>query len=450
MHVTADAPAAAWFTPIRMLDVEIGAPIADIAPAASASGVYTRAWALVRLHGRPLGMVDVTLPGGALPAAALAGAIGDALGGVIAGHLRDDGLPVCAQLDARGVPADGTPRCVAERDAVVADGPLVSVIIATRDRAESLAACLNAIMALRYPRFEVIVVDNAPTTGATAALVAERRAADPRIRYAREDRPGLGRAHNCGVAHARGTIMAFTDDDVIVDPDWLGEIVRGFDARDVGCVAGMVVPWEIETPCQFWFETHSGFNKGFAPQRYDLRAHRPHDRLFPYRASMFGTGANMAFRAAALGAIGGFDPLLGPGTPAKNGEDLDVFFRVVAAGYQLVYRPSAFVRHVHRADYAALCSQFSSYGVGFTAYLTKIVVSDPRRLLGLLAATPAIVGFLRGTRRGGATTPEVKYPLALRRGEWVGRLYGPLAYLRSRWSARRDAAGGTCACDGGA
>lgn len=430
--------AGAPFSPIRMLEVEIGRPLPDIDAARDRQGsVYSRGWVLVRLHDEPLGMVEVALPDGTLAAATLAHEIWAALGADINAHLRSDNLAPLDELAAAGVPGGATP-CLAERDEAVASAPFISVIIATRDRTESLAECLDAFDEVEYPNYEIIVVDNAPATEATADLITSKYSGNPRIRYAREMHPGLGWAHNCGLSQARGEIIAFTDDDVVVDRHWLSELVRGFAlGSNVGCVTGLVVPQEIETLSQYWFDVHSGFNKGFRRRVFDLRANRPEDRLFPYRSSMFGTGANMAFRAAALRAVGGLDAALGPGTPAINGEDLDIYFRIVKAGYQLVYLPSAFVHHRHRADYESLRHQFYTYGVGFTAYLTKLVTAHPLDGLRLLARIPAAVAFARRARDNDTSSPGPQYPAELTKVEQKGRLYGPLAYLRSRWNHRR-------------
>ncbi len=427
------------FSPIRMLQVEIGAAIPDIAAAHAKQGdVYTRAWALIRLHDEPLGMIELALPGGTLAAAPLADAIWDGLRTEINAHLRADGIAEISALPVAGIGFEGRPPCLIQRDRVTAEAPLISVIIATRDRTDSLALCLAAFDGVEYPNYEIVVVDNAPSTEATAELIGGRYGGDPRIRYVREPHPGLGWAHNCGLRHATGEFIAFTDDDVIVDRHWLAELLRGFAmGGNVGCVTGLVVPQEIETPSQYWFDTHSGFNKGFARRIFDLRENRPEDRLFPYRSSMFGTGANMAFRAAALRSVGGLDPVLGPGTPAKNGEDLDIYFRIIEAGYQLVYQPSAFVNHLHRSDYAALRDQFYTYGVGFTAYLAKRALTKPLDGLRLIARIPAMVIYDRRRQSDEASPAGVHYPAELPKVERKGQLYGPLAYLRSRRHYRR-------------
>lgn len=431
------ADAAPSFSPIRMLEVEIGRPIADVEVRSARDGsVYTRGWALARLHDSPLGVVEIELPHGSLTAEGLASAIWAELGGAINDHLRRDGIPAVQTLQATGLPPAGTPACIEERDRVIADGPLVSVIIATRDRTDSLATCLQAVADLQYPNFEVLVIDNAPSTDSTKELLASRYADDPRFRYAKEEHPGLGWAHNCGLNKARGQIIAFTDDDVVVDRHWLSELVLGFSlGPQVGCVTGLILPVEIETPSQYWFDVHAGFNKGFRRNVFDMGPNRPADPLFTFR-NMFGAGANMAYRTDALRSVGGLDASLGPGTPATNGEDLDIWYRVIEAGYQLVYQPSALVHHRHREDYAALRHQFYTYGVGFTAYLTKRVVTNPMEGLRLIGRLPAMISFARGKAHDHAA-PGLRYPAELSKVEWKGRLYGPLAYVRSRRHYRR-------------
>ena len=427
------------FTPIRMLEVELSGPLPAVPATRNRDGtVYTRAWALVRLHDEPLGMVELTLPEGTIAADALARAIWNALRVEINDHLHADGMAELTALDVAGVSGPAQQPCALARKRAVAGNPLISVIIATRDRTESLAACLKAFEDVAYQNYEIVVVDNAPATEATAELIASHYGANPRIRYVREANPGLGWARNCGLRHARGEVIALTDDDVIVDRHWLSELLCGFAlGNDVGCVTGLVVPQEIETPSQYWFDTHSGFNKGFQRRVFDLRSNRPADRLFPYRTSMFGTGANMAFRATALRAVGGFDSALGAGTAAKGGEDLDIYFRIIDAGYQLVYQPSAFVHHRHRADYAALRQQFYTSGVGFTAYLTKLVVAHPLDGVRLVLRIPSAFAFARRAQALGGSSPAVQYPSELMKVEWKGRLHGPLAYARSRWNYRR-------------
>ena len=313
--------------------------------------------------------------------------------------------------------------------------PRASVIVATRERSASLSRCLDSLLVLDYPHYEVVVVDNAPATDATERLVAARYARD--VRYVVERRPGLAAAHNRGIATARGEIVAFTDDDVVADRRWLLELGTAFEwAADIGCVTGMICAAELETPAQVWSEARWGFGKGSTPRVFRMSDRRRLGSMFPFAAGRFGSGANMAFRTGVLRELGGFDPALGTGTPSRGGDDLAAFFGVVAAGYALAYAPGAIVRHWHRRDYASLRRQAYGYGAGLTAYLTKTVADDPRRLVGLAAGAPAgLVYLLSPHSAKNARTPQ-DYPGELRWWELLGMLGGPASYLVVRRASK--------------
>ena len=281
----------------------------------------------------------------------------------------------------------------------------MSVVVPTRNRAESLARCLGSLVELDYPRLEIIVVDNAPTGDETKNCV-ERFGA--RVRYMREEHPGASAARNRGLHEAHGAIVAFTDDDVLVDRFWIRALVTCFERHpDVACVTGLVVPAELETPAQVWFERYGGFNKGYEPQLFDTTTHRGNSWLYPYAAGTFGSGNNVAFRAASLELIGGYDCALGPGTPARAGEDLALFVEIITSGHTLAYEPRAVVRHHHRAEYDELRQQFRDYGVGLSAMLTAQSLRGLRRGLRILLCIPVGLRLLlsptssKNSRRGG-------------------------------------------------
>ncbi|HEX5505872.1 MAG TPA: glycosyltransferase [Thermomicrobiales bacterium] len=432
----AEGAAGMSFRPVRVLQVDLAQPLPAIPAADPATGrCYGRALALARLHGAPLGLVELALGEDGLCAAAVARRIWAALGAEIAAHLRADGLPPVDGLPPAGLGDGGSPCCLAERARALAAAPLMSVVIATRDRPDQLDACLRALLAVEHPAYEVVVVDNAPRTDGTRALLDRAYAGEPRLRYAREDRPGLSWARNRGIREARGEVIAFTDDDVVVDRHWLAGLAVGFaSAEDVACVTGLVLPLELETPAQVWFEEFGGFGKGCARRVFDLGAHRPADPLYPYAAGRFGSGNNMAFRAAALRALGGFDPALGAGA-LVGGEDLDIFYRLIAGGQRLVYEPAALVHHAHRREYAALRRQLADGGVA--GFLTKAVLADPRRALDLARRLPRGLAYALGPRSAKNARKRPGYPRDLALAEWRGMLRGPVAYLRSRRRAAR-------------
>jgi cellulose synthase/poly-beta-1,6-N-acetylglucosamine synthase-like glycosyltransferase len=306
---------------------------------------------------------------------------------------------------------------------------------------------VRSLVQLHYPRYEIIVVDNAPQDSATSDCLREISAAYPHVRYLREDRPGVSWARNSGMMAARGEILAFTDDDVVVDRYWLIELVRGFARADnVACVTGYNLPLELETPAQFWYEEYGGaywFQEqrgsrwGFTREIYDRREHRARDPLYPYRAGMFGCGASMAFTATFLREIHGFDPALGGNGPARCAQDIAVFFQVIMRGFTLVYEPASLVYHLHRSTFGALRKQIYNYGVGLTAYLTRNVLEKPALLCDMLGkGVYAFFVLLRsGRQQKPAHSPH--YPRELNRLKLKGMVYGPLAFLQSRGIARR-------------
>src|SRR5205085_3667634 len=244
----------------------------------------------------------------------------------------------------------------------------VSVVIATHDRRESLAACLTSVLGQDYPRFEVIVVDNGPPTDATRDLVSTIAAGDPRLRYVRLPTAGASLARNQGWRDATHPVVAFLDDDVVADAGWLSSLMRGFTrAPDVWAVTGRIVANELETSAQRWLEAYGGYDKGALPRLFDLEHHAVESPLYPYLPGAFGSGANIALRAWVLDRIGGFDEALGPGTPARGGEDLAVMASVVLAGGLLAYEPAALVRHAHHRSYPELRRVMLGYGLGLGA-----------------------------------------------------------------------------------
>lgn len=425
--------------PIRVVDVDIARPLPPLSAADDRDArAYRRALVVVRAHGVPLGMLQLELDG-ELSSAQLAGAIRAALGEKVAEHLRADGDAVDDGMwRGQGTSSAGTPRCELERSRFLEHAPFLSLIIPTRERPERLARCLDSVLASGYPhsRYEIVVVDNAAETDRTAALVRDRYGAGcpVAVRYVTEDAPGSASARNRGMRVVEGDIVAFTDDDVVVDHDWLAEVARGLDrAPEAGCISGLLLPVELETPAQVWFEQYGGFSRGFERRVFDLGANRPADSpLYPYAAGIFGTGNNMAFRRDTLAAIGNFDPALGNGTPALGGVDSEVLLRTILEGHTIVYEPSALVWHAHRPDYEGLKRQVYSYGTGLTAYLLKTLLADPRRIPGFAARVPRGLKFALSSGSAKNEHKEGDYPSELSRLERRGMLYGPLAYARSR------------------
>lgn len=414
-------------TPISVVDIDLDdARVSGAAGRPSADwGAGTSVFGLVRLHRRPIGVLTARIDEPDQGSAELIKLAWERFSESVSAHLETD--------DARGG------SCARDREQALANPPRVSVIVATRQRTASLGRCLDSLLAMPYPDLEIIVVDNDPDDAATEELLADRYR--DRVRYTVERRRGLAAAHNRGLELASGSILAFTDDDVVVDPDWAAALAEAFAARPrAGCVTGLILPAELETRPQAMLERRGGFAKGFRLTEHSATNPDTHP-LFPFTAGRLGSGANMAFTAEAVEAIGGFDPTLGAGTPARGGDDLLAFFRTAAAGYSIVYQPDALVWHHHRRESAALGKQAYGYGVGLGAYLTAALVHEPRMVASLVRKLPRGIAYALGNSRRDEADPSA-WPADLARLERYGLCYGPVAYGRSRWAGWASRAGG--------
>ena len=430
--------AARLFTPedlpVGRAEVELSDPPARIE---LTNGLIdaSKIMVLIRLHTRPIGVVVLDGTLGRRWSTHLPTVL-EELGSAIEIHLIEDGLPDLAAASVAALGAE-TPSCLLVREEVLDAPPLISVVVATRERPETLRDCLNSLLGMRYPRhaFEIIVVDNAPETDITSEMIAREFLGQ--VRYLREDRRGLSSAHNRGLDVARGEIIAFVDDDVIVDRHWLAAIAEGFATHDaVGAVTGLILPAELETPAQLLLEQHGGFGKGFDTRVFDMDQNRPADPLFPFTAGKLGSGANMAFRTALLRSFGGFDCAIGTGTHAKGGDDLAALFRVVI-GHRVVYEPAAIVWHRHHRDLTALRNQAYGYGVGLGAYLTSVLVHEPRMWIELLRRLPAGLRYEFDSGSGRNQGRYDGWPSDFSTLERRGLLSGPMAYAVSRWRTCR-------------
>jgi GT2 family glycosyltransferase len=307
------------------------------------------------------------------------------------------------------------------------------MVVATLDRPDDLRECLRCLAAQVTTRpVEIIVVDNNPDSGLTAPVVAEF----PGVVLVDERRKGLAYARNKGFMTSKAEIVVATDDDVIMPPDWLEKLVAPFTLPEVMIVTGNILPFELETEAQRLFETYGGLGRGFN--------RRVVDKFWfdQFRAAVptwtLGATANAAFRASIFShpQIGLMDEALGPGMPSGVGEDTYLFYKVLKAGYHIVYEPEAWVWHKHRRDLPALRRQIFNYSKGHVAYhLTTLTRdSDWRPLINLAILLPGrhILGALR------FLFGKSSYPLSLILYEAAGNLAGPWALWKSRRRVKRE------------
>lgn len=226
--------------------------------------------------------------------------------------------------------------------------PVYSIVVPTHNRAHALGGVIHSLLAQNVARaFEIIVVDNRSSDSTRPVVEEFARSRSGSVRYVREERAGAAAARNAGIEAARGTVVAFVDDDEIAAPDWL----TGLDAvyqqhPDAWCVGGRVVLGLPKVQPR-WFDRASVITTAYlsgldmGPETLKLR----------HPQALF--GGNLSARRDALASVGGFRMSLGPvGTDhrkglARNllGEDVDLCLRIHRRGGTIYYTGRATVVH---------------------------------------------------------------------------------------------------------
>ncbi|MGL5059734.1 MAG: glycosyltransferase family 2 protein [Microcoleus sp.] len=363
---------------------------------------YGKALVLIRLHGNPIGQAQFPVVGGRIEGTQLRESLMSSVGDNLWKNWVYDAL----EWDERG-PKRAMPKA--------------TVAVCTRDRTEDLRRCLDALMLLPDDGQEYLVIDNCPATEATKELVAEY----PKVRYVREDMAGSSTARNRAVLEAKGEIIALTDDDAVPDRNWLRSLLPNFDDPRVMCVTGLVMPLELETEAQEWFERYSPHGRGFVRRIFDGA------KCDPLVVADVGVSASMALRKSAIDTVGLFDEALGVGTPAKCGEDHELYVRILSAGYCIVYEPRAISWHRHRREWEDMRKTMYCYGIGVYAFWTRTLVKSRELRIPLLAwgwlrykQIPELIAALR-------KRPEA-VPIDLLLAQLRGCVMGPMAYFSSR------------------
>lgn len=216
--------------------------------------------------------------------------------------------------------------------------PRVSVVVAALNAARTLPLCLGALTRLRYPDYEVILVDDG-STDATPEIARDY----PTVRYFRHQQNlGLSTARNQGIALATGEVVAFTDADCRPDEDWLRYLVHDLLKLGVTGVGGHNLLPPDDSALAAAVMAAPG---GPLPVMLD-------DRLAEHVP-----GCNMAFWRSALLEIGGFDPVF-----RRAGDDVDLCWRLQAQGARIAFSPGGFVWHYRRSTLRAYLQQQHGYG----------------------------------------------------------------------------------------
>jgi glycosyltransferase involved in cell wall biosynthesis len=216
----------------------------------------------------------------------------------------------------------------------------ITVILCTYNRCQDLVNALSSVAASRLPEsveWEVLVVDNNSSDQTREAVEGFLRRYPGRFRYLFEPQQGKSHALNAGIRETQSEILAFTDDDAIVDPDWLWNLTSALHGREWSGVGGRIIPvWAKPLPS--WLSTADPDTMG------PFVAFDPGTGAGPLRRPPY--GANMAFRREAFEKYGGFRVDLSRSCSNLQGrEDIEFANRLLAGGERLWYEPRAVVRH---------------------------------------------------------------------------------------------------------
>jgi glycosyltransferase involved in cell wall biosynthesis len=242
---------------------------------------------------------------------------------------------------------------------------LISVVVCTRNRLESLRRCIQAFKAIKTEHeWELIIVDNGSSDGTDAFLSSlPVRINNGQIRATFEPKRGLAAARNKGIKQATGEIIAFTDDDCYVAEDYIDAVLMAFANSDVSFAGGRVL---LHDPTDLPITIREG------QERLTLM---PNTFLSPAAIQ----GANMAFRKSTLNLIGGFDECFGAGTGIAA-EDTVALAAAMWSGASGIYDPKIVVYHHHgRKTRDVARALWKTYDKGIGAYFAKFILRPDSR-----------------------------------------------------------------------
>ena len=282
--------------------------------------------------------------------------------------------------------------------------PNVSVVVPVRNSEHTLEQAIQSLLALEYPQdcLELILVDNASTDGTSRILAAY----SDHLRRLYEPKRGASAARNKGIAGARHPVIAFTDADCIVDRDWLKHLVAPLEDATVGISGGKIRAVRPCNPVQEYGEWIHDHEKA-------IRAYKP-----PYVITM-----NWASRRSVLVEAGGFDEGL------LRGEDVDLAYRIVQAGYRLAYCAGAVVHHHNRSDLKELFREGFSHGFHSVKVLKKhrdFVRSLGHRRISVRSYKTLAANALRLARN--RADSEALFDTIFNTGKKAGKLLGSFRF----------------------
>jgi O-antigen biosynthesis protein len=264
----------------------------------------------------------------------------------------------------------------------------LGVVISTRDRAELLGRCLDAVMVGEVLPAEIVVVDQSHND--RTRLVVQKHAMGPvEVRYVHHAGSGLGASQNLAFDLARRQVIAVLDDDCVASPRWAAVIEEAFASKEVDVLTGRVLPLGPAAPGVFAVATRT------RDQRVDFSPD-----AMPWD---IGSGNNFAASRAWLKRVGGNDERLGPGALGQGAVDMDLFYRLLRAGARVRYEPESVVYH-EQTTLSGRLERRGPYGYGMGAccgiWIHRGDLHAARMLVGwlLMRTRRLLAGLRRGDR----------------------------------------------------
>ena len=260
--------------------------------------------------------------------------------------------------------------------------PLISVVICTYNRKDSLMATLEALTRMSVPpelTWELLVIDNNSSDGTKEAvgsfMCSERNLP---LKYLFEPVAGLSHARNHGVQASQGTIIAFIDDDVIVSREWLAEVRNAFRQYDPVCVGGRVLLDET-SPRPIWWDKAYDRPVGKFDRGTSVITYKENDEY------LIGIGANMMFKKIVFEKYGLFRTDMGKRPDQLNtGEEADMVRRLGKHKELIIYYPKAVLYHCPAAErFTKRYLREHFYSLGWCAFLRELDGPDTSRILGV-------------------------------------------------------------------
>ena len=245
--------------------------------------------------------------------------------------------------------------------------PFVSVIVCTIGARSLLEECLDSLVAQRCTHYEILVVLN----GEPSDKFAMRVAGYP-VRLFNERQRGVCIARNRGTAAAYGELLCFVDDDVVADPDWIHEIIRGFEDPKVACVTGRV---RLEGALLSRETLERSYESERALSQWTLDKREPNW----YRTVLgpdVGFGCNMAFRKKFLQSHRMFPEDMGAGGVIGATDETFMFFQVLRHDLRIHHSPNAVVTHVYENEPQKQKSRMKEVCSAIVALHLKLLIEE--------------------------------------------------------------------------